>query len=79
MDIYFNPDGSFACLYSEELPLAKLGKLSIKRFTTVEPVEDSPVPMWQVRTNNGEMLYENPSRINCLAWEEEYFRKEMEK
>lgn len=37
MNIVIHPDGAARCLYSEEIDLAALGELSIKRASHVEP------------------------------------------
>jgi hypothetical protein len=39
MQIVIRPDGSLRCLYDEELDLALLGKLEIRRGSHVEPDE----------------------------------------
>lgn len=42
MNIYFRPDGSAQCLYGENIELAALGALDIKRASHVEPDENKP-------------------------------------
>ncbi len=75
MNLYFQPDGTVTCLYSEELPLAQIGKLDIKRFTTVEPDSDSVA--WVVKDMQGMILFSSLSKTICLAWEESYFNQTM--
>ena len=40
MDLIVQPDGSVRCVYSEELELHEIGRLTIARASHVEPTED---------------------------------------
>lgn len=42
MELYIRPNGSAQCLYGEEINLAALGGLDIKRASHVEPDEKNP-------------------------------------
>jgi hypothetical protein len=74
MNLFINTDGSITCLYSEQIPLAKLGKLKIKRFSNVE--FNTKFGKWEV-LKSGKAIYANVSREKCLAWEHKYFEKTM--
>ena len=37
MDVVIKPDGTVHCIYGDELPLARLGRLNITRASNVEP------------------------------------------
>jgi hypothetical protein len=39
MELLIGPEGNIRCLYSEEINLAELGQLSIRRGSHVEPDE----------------------------------------
>jgi hypothetical protein len=40
MQLFVQPDGSLRCLYGEELNLAALGRITIRRASHVEPTDD---------------------------------------
>jgi len=42
MNIYFRPNGTAQCLYSDNINLNKLGALDIKRASHAEPDEQKP-------------------------------------
>jgi hypothetical protein len=75
MNLFFSPNGVITCLYSEEIPLLKIGRLNIKRFTKVEPNQTSTG--WQVKNMKGKILFSDPSKQTCLWWEEKYFNERM--
>ncbi len=63
----FTPDGNGHCLYTENIDLAAIGRLSVARATTIE--FDNTTQDWCVRNPDGLALFNNPSRQECLAWE----------
>lgn len=67
----FSPDGTAQGLYTEAIELHELGRLSIRRATTIE-FEDA-TQQWVVRDPTGAPLYQSPSRQSCLNWERGYF------
>jgi len=67
------PGGIVTGLYTETIPLAALGALSIQRLTNIEFHE--PTQQWEVRDRAGVLLFANPSREHCLAWEHEHFNQ----
>ena len=69
--ITFTPDGSAACLWTEAIPLAALGTLTIKRASTIE--FNAERQQWEVRLadNPRFVCFAHESRDACLAWEVE--------
>ena len=67
----FNPDGTAQGLYTEAIPLNALGRLRVKRASTIE--FDDASQEWVVRSPEGARLYQSPSRQQCLDWERGYF------
>lgn len=67
--ITFAPDGTARCLWSEAVPLHELGRLDIKRASTVE-FEPSK-QQWEVRlaSEPDVVAFSHPSRATCLDWE----------
>ena len=64
----FDPAGQVDCLYTEAIDLQKLGKLEITRATDIRFEETSQ--QWQVHDSESDaVLFSNPSRNECLAWE----------
>lgn len=72
----FNPDGTAQGLYTETIPLHALGRLSIRRASTIE--FDDASQEWVVRSPEGVRLYQSPSRQRCLDWEREHFNNHEE-
>ena len=69
-EITFTPDGLGRCLYTEVIDLQALGRLSIHRASYVEFSNVSQ--LWEVTLESGEVLYQSPSREDCLEWEREH-------
>ena len=72
----FNPDGTAGGLFTEAIPLHLLGRLSIRRASTIE--FDDAAQNWVVRSPEGVQLYQSPSRQQCLDWERGYFNNNEE-
>lgn len=77
-------DGRITGLYTEAIPLAELGPLSIRRASTIEYYDHDHT--WRVRlieqTTQREVLeplFESPSRQACLDFEHEYFNQLLER
>ena len=70
IDIIFTPDGQGRCLYAEAIALSEIGRLSLRRATTIE--FDDASQNWVVRDPDGTKLFSNPSRQVCLDWEREH-------
>jgi len=67
----FELDGTGHCLHTDAIPLQSLGTLEISRATTIE--FNSAVQQWEVKANDGAILFVDPSRSCCLAWELDRF------
>ena len=65
-----DPSGQVHCFYTEAIDLALLGRLEMRRASTVEFNESNQ--QWEVRDPSGLLLYSHPSRATCLAWEQEH-------
>ena len=72
----FRPDGTAQGLYTEAIALHELGRLSIRRATTIE--FDDAAQNWVVRDSSGAKHYQSPSRQSCLDWEREHFNNHEE-
>lgn len=65
-------DGTLRCLWTDKLPLADLGRLTIERASTIE--FDHAAQCWQVHIN-GTIHFSHPFRDQCLAWEHDHFNE----
>ena len=72
-NLTFNPSGIGTCFYTEAIDLKQIGLLTITRASTIE--FNDPKQAWQVKTNEGEILFENASRQTCLLWEQHHFNQ----
>jgi hypothetical protein len=70
--ISFDRQGDGHCLYTEAVDLSSIGHLEIKRATMMEFNNGSQ--QWEVR-HDGKLLFQNPSRAICLAWEQQHFSR----
>ena len=73
----FNPDGTAGGLYTEAIPLRELGRLSIRRASTIE--FDDAAQQWVVRSPSGTELFRDPARQRCLDWERDFFNNRKER
>jgi hypothetical protein len=71
--IKFDPQGTVHCLYTEAVDLSSIGPLQIARASNIEFNQASQ--LWEVRVPEGQLLFSNPSRGICLAWEHQYFNR----
>ena len=69
----FDPDGVVRCLHTDAIPLQSLGTLTVQRATTIE--FNTPTQQWEVKDAEGAILFTNPARSCCLAWELERFNQ----
>jgi hypothetical protein len=63
------PDGSCQCFYTEAIDLAAIGRLRIKRASTIE--FDNPAQLWRLFDRQGRCLFASTSRSECLRWEQQ--------
>lgn len=68
MELIIAPHGNVRCIYSEEIELSRLGKLSIRRGSHVEPTGDG---QWTADLSpvNGPQLGPYSNRTDALAAE----------
>jgi hypothetical protein len=69
----FEINGAGSCLYTELIDLHSLGQLEVSRATTIE--FNNAKQVWEVKDSTGEILFQNPSRSICLAWEHQQFNR----
>lgn len=69
--ISIESDGTATCLWTEEINLAEIGSLDVRRASNVEFNPESQ--MWEVRLadNPEHVAFTAPSRAACIAWEVE--------
>ena len=66
----FDSKGEIGCLYTEAIDLRSLGKLEVTRATDI--VFNDATQEWETKSAaTGEVLFADPSRAACLAWEQE--------
>lgn len=78
MNIYFRPNGMAQCLYGENISLAALGTLDIKRASHVEPDEKNP-GTWYIDLSpvGGPRVDGFSSRAEALDAEEKWLNSKM--
>lgn len=66
--ISFDTRGNGRALWTEAFPLATLGRLRVKRASSVE--FNTKNQQWEVKlTGHKRASYKNASRANCIRWE----------
>jgi len=69
--IVFTPAGQASCLYTELIPLHRLGRLSCQRASSIE--FDEKLQRWAVRRpGRRRVLFSDRSRQACLDWEQRH-------
>ena len=63
-------NGEAGCLYSELIDLASIGTLEVSRASNIE--FNHQKQEWEVWVD-GKVLFSNPSRNVCHAWEIQHF------
>lgn len=69
----FDADGTGHCLHTDAIPLQAIGTLEVHRATTIE--FNASTQQWEVKDAEGAILFTNPSRSCCLAWELNHFNQ----
>ena len=71
--IRIDATGTGHCLYSEAIDLTAIGRLEMRRASTIE--FNTKTQKWEVRSPAGKRLFSNTSRAVCLAWEQQQFNR----
>ena len=71
VNLSFDTSGIGTCFYTEAIALNEIGALEVTRASTIEFNADRQT--WEVRNLDMQVLYSNPSRQQCLAWEQRHF------
>ena len=69
----FKRSGMVFGIYTEAIPLKRLGVLKINRLTEIE-FNDS-TQEWEAKDMAGTLLFSHRSRQRCLAWEHQHFSR----
>jgi hypothetical protein len=69
INISFKTDGTAHCLWTDALPLHKLGRLEITRATNIE--FNNYTQHWEVKDRTGKIRFISESRAACLKWEQQ--------
>jgi hypothetical protein len=78
MQLFIRPDGTAQCLYNEDINLAKLGTLDIKRASHVEPDPNNPGSWYaDLAPVGGPMLQGFASRAAALEAEADWLNTKM--
>ncbi len=69
----FRTDGTARGLYTDEIPLRELGRLTCRRVSRIE--FDARSQLWEVRPagRKGSVLFRHASRAACVDWERKAF------
>lgn len=70
--ITFQLDGTARCLWTDAVPLQALGRLEVRRASTIE--FDEATQQWQVRDRHGQLRFLALSRAACLEWEQQHLQ-----
>jgi hypothetical protein len=69
----FDDTGRVECLFTEAVDLRALGRLQVVRATDI--CFNASTQFWEVHhADTGEVLFSDPSRASCLAWEQEHLQ-----
>lgn len=66
--VTFGPTGEGSCLYTELIDLHAIGALQVRRVSFIEFNNEGQV--WEVKTDQGRVLFFSKHRHACLAWEQ---------
>jgi hypothetical protein len=69
INISFNIDGTAQCLWTEALPLPKLGRLQMTRAGNL--AFKNTAQQWEVKDRRGKVRLICKSRFACLEWEQQ--------
>ena len=72
--LVFTRDGAGHAIYTEAIDLGRIGRLSVRRATTIE--FDNSIQYWRVKDRTGFTMFNSPSRQECLEWERWYLESQ---
>jgi len=67
----FDPMGIGRCAFTERIPLRSLGRLAIRRATSIEFNESRQ--RWEIKDARRHTLFRSVSRQRCVDWEQVHF------
>lgn len=70
--ITFQSDGTARCLWTDAVPLQALGRLEVRRASTIE--FDNARQHWVVRDRQRRTRFFARSRAACLEWEQQHLQ-----
>ena len=73
VNLSFDTAGIGTCFYTEVIALNEIGALEITRASTIEFNANSQA--WEVRNVDLQVLFSDPSRNQCLQWEQQHFNQ----
>ena len=73
VNLSFDTSGIGTCFHTEAIALNEIGALEVTRASTIE--FNPQTQHWDVKDNAGTILHSNPSRQQCLAWEQRHFNR----
>jgi hypothetical protein len=68
--ISIDHNGTCSCLYTELIDLKAIGRLEVRRATTIE--FNNATQHWEVKGTRDRLLYFSRSRQECLEWEQQH-------
>lgn len=70
----FSKDGIARCLWTDALPLTELGRLAIRRASTIEFAASTQ--QWEVRlaAKPNVIVFSDASRRACVEWEQQHLQ-----
>lgn len=72
----FDADGSAQCVHTDALPLEALGRMTVRRASTVE--FNPGTQMWEVRWEGSDtVVFSHASRGECIRWEVEQLNERL--
>lgn len=71
--LIITPEGLCECLYTEVIDLSVLGALAVARATNI--IFDNASQEWTVQDIDGNALFSDGSRAECLEWEREHLEQ----
>jgi len=72
----FDEDGSAQCVHTDALPLEALGRMTVRRASTVEFNPDAQT--WEVRwEGSAAVVFSDASRSECIRWEVEQLNQKL--